>query len=149
MVRNGRSLDERDTRPGVSRHPASGKRTIELSIASIPPFEFASVMTEERDPIAVAPASTSSAASAAHATHARSELARGLAALLAVQVFFVLFPVVGKLAFAGGVFTPAALAFWRIAAGAAVLGGLAFLRLGRAAIPPRLELPRLVLLSLL
>jgi drug/metabolite transporter (DMT)-like permease len=73
----------------------------------------------------------------------------GLLALFLVQVFFGLFPVFGKFAFEGGAFTPSALAFWRIAVGAAVLLPIAIVALGRAAWPTRRELPRLFVLSML
>lgn len=77
------------------------------------------------------------------------EVVKGLAALLLVQFMFGLFPVFGKFAFVPGAFTPSALAFWRIAFGAVVLGGFAFVRLGSAAVPPLAVLPRLFMLSLL
>lgn len=77
------------------------------------------------------------------------EIAKGLLALLSVQFMFGLFPVFGKFAFEPGAFSPAALAFWRIAFGAVVLGGLAFLRLRGEAIPKREELGRLFLLAML
>lgn len=72
---------------------------------------------------------------------------RAHAALLAVQLCFGLFPVFGRWAFAEGGFAPAAVAGWRIAVGAAALGALAALRLGRRALPPRAELGRVALCS--
>jgi drug/metabolite transporter (DMT)-like permease len=72
------------------------------------------------------------------------------AALLAVQLFFGLFPLFGKWAFeAPDGFAPRAVASWRIAFGALALGTLAFLAHGRAALPRARELPRLALCALL
>lgn len=74
----------------------------------------------------------------------------GLAALVLVQVFFGLFPVLVKLAHDGGAgFTTRALASWRITVGALVLAALALLRHGRAFVPPRADWPRLFLCALL
>lgn len=67
--------------------------------------------------------------------------------LLAVQFCFGVFPVVGKVALRG--FEPRAVLVWRLAAGSAVLLGLAAWRHGRAALPARAELARLFGLSLL
>jgi drug/metabolite transporter (DMT)-like permease len=71
----------------------------------------------------------------------------GLLALVLVQLFFGLFPLFIKLATEG--FSPRALAVWRIAVGAAVLGGLALARHGRALVPPRGDLARIALCSML
>lgn len=69
---------------------------------------------------------------------------QGYLALVLVQVFFGLFPVFIKLASDGGRgFTPRALAAWRIAVAALVLGGLALRRDGRRGVPRRADLPRL------
>jgi drug/metabolite transporter (DMT)-like permease len=81
--------------------------------------------------------------------HTARETRKGLVALLSVQFMFGLFPVVGKFAFVPGGFTPSALAFWRIAFGAVVLGALVLIRFGRGALPSPSELPLLFLLSLL
>lgn len=69
-------------------------------------------------------------------------------ALLATQICFGLFPVVGKEAFAGG-FTPGAVAVWRITSGALVLGTIAFLAYGPHALPHRRSLLRVQIASLL
>ena len=66
------------------------------------------------------------------ATH-QEDRGRAYAALACVQLFFGLFPVFGKLAFEA--FAPQAVAAWRIAAGAVVLGGVAWLLHGRALLP--------------
>jgi len=71
------------------------------------------------------------------------------AALSAVQVFFALFPVFGKLAFAGGTYTPLAVGAARILFGAATLSALALALHGRRALPPLSELPRVFVLSIL
>ena len=68
-------------------------------------------------------------------------------ALLAVQLVFALFPVIGKQAF--DVFSPGAVAAWRIGAGAVVLGIIALLSYGADAVPPRAALPRLALCAFL
>src|SRR5690349_10988896 len=70
-------------------------------------------------------------------------------ALCAVQLFFALFPVFGKLAFAGGTYTPLAVGAARILFGAASLAALALALHGTAALPPRRELPRIAVLSIL
>lgn len=67
----------------------------------------------------------------------------GLLALVLVQLCFGLFPVFGKWAFEGGTFSPAAVATWRIVAGAVLLGLLALVLCGRRVIPARRDLPRL------
>lgn len=75
---------------------------------------------------------------------------QGYLALILVQVFFGLFPVFIKLASDGGRgFTPRALAAWRIAVAALVLGGLALRRDGRRTLPRRADLPRLFACGLL
>ena len=71
------------------------------------------------------------------------------AALAAVQVFFALFPVFGKLAFAGGIYTPLAVGTARILFGAFTLGALALALHGAQALPPLRELPRIAVLSIL
>ncbi|MBK7645526.1 MAG: DMT family transporter [Planctomycetes bacterium] len=70
-------------------------------------------------------------------------------ALSAVQLFFALFPVFGKLAFAGGVYTPLAVGSARILFGALSLGVLALALHGSRALPPRRELPRIFGLAIL
>ncbi len=77
------------------------------------------------------------------------EVGKGLIALLAVQFFFGLFPVVLQFAFEDHAFSPSAIAFWRIAVGSVVLGALVFFRLGAEAIPKRGEWSLLFVLSLL
>ena len=62
-------------------------------------------------------------------------------ALVAVQVFFGLFPIFGKFAFED--FAPAAVGAWRMAVGALALGAAAALLQGRAALVERRDLPRL------
>lgn len=76
--------------------------------------------------------------------------AEGVLALIGVQLCFGLSPLFAKwtLASPGG-FSPRALVGWRILFGAACLGGLAVLRYGRAALPPRAELRRLALCAVL
>jgi drug/metabolite transporter (DMT)-like permease len=71
------------------------------------------------------------------------------AALSAVQLFFALFPVFGKLAFAGGTYTPLAVGAARILFGALSLAGLAFALHGARALPPWSELPRIFGLAIL
>jgi drug/metabolite transporter (DMT)-like permease len=71
------------------------------------------------------------------------------AALCAVQLFFALFPVFGKLAFAGGVYTPLAVGAARILFGAFSLTALALALHGAEALPPRRELARIAVLSIL
>jgi drug/metabolite transporter (DMT)-like permease len=68
-------------------------------------------------------------------------------ALACVQLFFGLFPVFGKLAFEG--FQPQAVAVWRIAAGAGVLGIVALALHGRALLPRLADVPLLAVASLL
>jgi drug/metabolite transporter (DMT)-like permease len=79
----------------------------------------------------------------------RQRVVAGHAALVAVQVFFGLFPIFGTLAFLPGGFSPLGVGSWRIAGGAAILGALAFATHGRSALPSRHDLPRLVVCSLL
>lgn len=75
---------------------------------------------------------------------------QGLLALLGVQLCFGLSPLFAKwtLERAGG-FEPRALLGWRILFGAVFLGGLAACKHPRAIVPPRAELARLALCSLL
>ncbi len=72
---------------------------------------------------------------------------QGIIALIVVQFCFGLFPLFGKLTL--DCFDPKAVAAWRMLFGALVLGGYAFLRLGRAAIPSWPDLLRLQLCALL
>ncbi|MEZ5963777.1 MAG: DMT family transporter [Planctomycetota bacterium] len=72
---------------------------------------------------------------------------QGLVALLAVQVFFGLFPLFGKLAMHA--FAPRVVAGWRITVGATVLLGIAFAKYGRAAWPRRGDWLRLQVCALL
>lgn len=72
-----------------------------------------------------------------------NEVLRGHVSLWAVQVLFGLFPVFGLVAFQA--FSPSAVAAWRLIVGSSVLVALAIRMHGRAAIPPRKELPRLIL----
>jgi drug/metabolite transporter (DMT)-like permease len=74
-------------------------------------------------------------------------LLRGHLALVAVQLCFGLFPLLGKWAFAA--FAPDAVAAWRIACGAAVLGAIALAVHGRAFLPRRGDLLRLQACALL
>lgn len=67
--------------------------------------------------------------------------------LVAVQVFYGLFPWLGKVAMEA--FEPRAVLAWRLMAGTAVLGTAAFLRHGRGAIPRLKDVPMLVLLAVL
>ncbi|MEE2713043.1 MAG: DMT family transporter [Planctomycetota bacterium] len=69
-------------------------------------------------------------------------------ALAVTQVCFGLFPLIGKIAFSGG-FTPGAVAIWRIASGAVVLGIIACMLHGKRAIPPRRAVLRIQIASLL
>lgn len=71
------------------------------------------------------------------------------AALVAVQVFFALFPVFGKLAFQNGVYSPLAVGVARILFGALSLFGLALALHGTQALPPRREWGRIALLAVL
>lgn len=73
--------------------------------------------------------------------------AQGLVALLAVQVFFGLFPLFGKLAMVS--FAPRVVAGWRITVGASVLLLVAFAKHGRAAWPRRGDWLRLQVCALL
>lgn len=73
--------------------------------------------------------------------------AQGYAALLAVQVFFGLFPLFGKLSMQA--FAPRVVAGWRITVGACVLLALAFLAHGRRAWPAPGDLLRLQVCALL
>lgn len=67
--------------------------------------------------------------------------------LIAVQFCFGVFPWLGKVAFAA--FEPRAVLLWRLTGGAAVLLVLAARVYGRAALPPRGQVLRLALLSVL
>lgn len=71
------------------------------------------------------------------------------AALSAVQLFFALFPVFGKLAFANGTYTPLAVGVARILFGALTLSALALALHGARALPPLREVPRIAVLSIL
>lgn len=74
----------------------------------------------------------------------------GIVALLVVQVLFGLFPLFVKLATAGpGGFAPRVLVVWRIAVGSLVLLAVACARHGRAVLPRRADVPRLLLCALL
>jgi drug/metabolite transporter (DMT)-like permease len=73
--------------------------------------------------------------------------AQGHVALLAVQLFFGLFPLFAKFAFAQ--FEPRAIVVWRIAIGALVLLGVAFFQHRHDAWPRRGDWLRLFLCSLL
>jgi len=76
--------------------------------------------------------------------------AEGLAALLGVQLCFGLSPLFAKWTLdARGGFEPRALVAWRIVFGAVCLGALAAVRTPRRLLPPRAEVPRLVLCALL
>jgi len=82
-----------------------------------------------------------------HDARARRE---GVLALLAVQAAFGLSPLFARWTLERGVgFAPRSLVAWRILFGALALGGLAAWKHGRAALPPRAELGRLVACSLL
>ena len=72
---------------------------------------------------------------------------RGHLALVAVQFCFGLFPIFGKLAMQD--FTPSSVTVWRFLVGSAALLGLAFLRYGRAALPRRSDLVRLLACAML
>jgi len=87
-------------------------------------------------------------AEAVEARAGRGEFAAH-AALSAVQLFFALFPVFGKLAFAGGTYTPLAVGSARILFGACTLSGLALALHGKRALPPRREWSRIGVLSIL
>lgn len=78
---------------------------------------------------------------------ARRARLQGYAALLAVQVFFGLFPLFGKLAMRA--FSPRVVAGWRITVGAAVLLAVAFSLYGQRAWPARRDLWRLQVCALL
>ncbi len=73
----------------------------------------------------------------------------GHVALAAVQVAFGLFPVFGALAFAPGGIGPLAVGAWRIVAGSAALGALAFWRFGRRAFPVGRDVPVLFACAML
>jgi len=76
-------------------------------------------------------------------------VAAGHAALVAVQVFFGLFPIFGTLAFLPGGFTPLGVGSWRIGGGAVILGALAFGTYGRRALPNLRDVPRFFVCGLL
>jgi len=75
--------------------------------------------------------------------------ALGHVALTFVQLCFGLFPLFGLWAFAAGGFEPLAVASWRMAFGALVLGGAAFAVHGRRALPRGRDLPLFALCALL
>ncbi len=75
--------------------------------------------------------------------------AAGLVALLLVQLFFGMFPILGKWAYAGGAFAPAAVATWRITVGAAALGTCAWCFARSRFWPARRDVPRLLLCAVL
>lgn len=77
----------------------------------------------------------------------RQQRNQGIIALIVVQVCFGLFPLFGKLTMEG--FDPRALAGWRMLFGAVVLGGYAFFKLGKKAIPAWRDLLRLQIAALL
>jgi drug/metabolite transporter (DMT)-like permease len=79
--------------------------------------------------------------------HAARARAQGHVALLAVQVFFGLFPLFGKVAFRD--FSPRAVATWRIGAGALALAVAAAAVHGREAWPRRGDWRRLAACALL
>lgn len=74
----------------------------------------------------------------------RANIIAGHAALLAVQVFFGLFPIFGILAFGQGGLTPLGVGSWRIASGAVVLGSIALGTYGHGAFLRRADLPRFI-----
>jgi drug/metabolite transporter (DMT)-like permease len=82
-------------------------------------------------------------------SRAQAGKAGGHVALGVVQICFASFPIVGKIVFKGGAFTPFSLSAWRIGFGAASLLAAAFLFHGRAAIPKLRDLPMLALCSFL
>ncbi|HTE04867.1 MAG TPA: DMT family transporter, partial [Planctomycetota bacterium] len=67
--------------------------------------------------------------------------------LIAVQICFGVFPILGKIALAG--FQPRAVLVWRLAAGSVVLLAIAAARHGRAVLPSPRDLAQLLGLSLL
>ncbi len=75
------------------------------------------------------------------------ERRQGFLALIGVQIFFGLSPVVR--AWAPHVVTARAVVFWRIAVGAVVMGAAAFALHGRRAIPERRHLVRFIACALL
>jgi drug/metabolite transporter (DMT)-like permease len=79
----------------------------------------------------------------------KSTLASAYLALLGAQVAFGLFPVFGVVAFQPGGLTPFAVAVWRLAAGALILGALSAIVHGRAAIPVRAHSARYAASALL
>lgn len=68
----------------------------------------------------------------------------GLVALVLVQLCFALFPVFVKWAYAGGAFSPGAVAAWRLLFGAAALLALTACARGTRVLPPARDLPRLL-----
>lgn len=74
----------------------------------------------------------------------RERIAPAHLALLAAQVSFGLFPVVGAYVFLPGGLSPLGVAAWRLAAGWSILFALAALRYRRAIVPARADLPRFV-----
>jgi drug/metabolite transporter (DMT)-like permease len=79
----------------------------------------------------------------------RGYIAAGHTALIVAQVAFGLFPIFGKLVFDPRGLSPLGVGTWRIAGGAIVLGGLAFLGYGRRALPARRDVPRFFIGALL
>jgi drug/metabolite transporter (DMT)-like permease len=85
-----------------------------------------------------------------HTLHSdRSRIASGHLALAAAQIGFGLFPVFGTLVFAAGGVSPLGVGSWRIGAGALILGAITFAIHGRAALPERKDIPRLLWCALL
>lgn len=73
-------------------------------------------------------------------TGARAGRAAAHVALMAAQISFGLFPVVGIYIFRPGGLTPLGVAVWRLGAGTALLVAFAVLRYGRAMVPARADL---------
>lgn len=94
--------------------------------------------------------SGSSPGQEAASAHQRARVAQGYAALAVVQLLFGLFPLFVHLATEPpGSFAVRILAFWRILVGAAVFGGVAALRHGRAFLLARSDLVRFGVCSFL
>ncbi|HXV90808.1 MAG TPA: DMT family transporter [Gemmatimonadales bacterium] len=77
------------------------------------------------------------------------QVTRAYLALLGAQVAFGLFPVFGQVAFRPGGLAPLAVGAWRLVGGAVILGALAAVFHGRAAIPARAHLARFVVSAFL